>query len=56
LTKENYIKSIREAGFKTIEILDEKPYLELEHQGQKQNQNDDRGRIITSLTIKVIKE
>jgi ubiquinone/menaquinone biosynthesis C-methylase UbiE len=30
LTKENYIKSMREAGFKNIEILDEKPYLNLE--------------------------
>ena len=56
LTKENYIKSIREAGFKTIEILDEKPYLELEHQGQKQNQDDGGGRRITSLTIMVIKD
>ncbi|MGN6708858.1 MAG: arsenite methyltransferase, partial [Candidatus Nitrosocosmicus sp.] len=42
LTKENYIKSIREAGFKNIEILDEKPYLDLEQQ-QGQNQ-DGNGR------------
>jgi arsenite methyltransferase len=62
LTKDNYIKSIREAGFKNIEILDEKPYLELEEQQQdpKQNQEDDgrrrRRRKITSLTIKAIKE
>src|SRR3954454_23304048 len=34
LTKENYIKSIKDAGFKNIEILDEKPYLELEEQQQ----------------------
>ena len=56
LTKENYIKSIREAGFKNIEILDEKPYLDLE---QKQEQKDDGNiarRKITSLTIKVIKD
>lgn len=36
LTKENYIKSIREAGFKNVEILDEKPYLDLEQQKQEQ--------------------
>jgi len=59
LTKDNYIKSIREAGFKNIEILDEKPYLELEElqQDPKQNQEDDgRRRKITSLTIRAIKE
>src|SRR6476661_2188929 len=60
LTRDNYIKSIREAGFKNIEILDEKPYLELEQQqGEpKQNQEDDdrRRRKITSLTIRAIKE
>src|SRR3954451_1017187 len=58
LTKDNYIKSIKEAGFKNIEILDEKPYLELEQQGEpKQNQADDgRRRKITPLTIKAIKE
>jgi len=58
LTKDNYIKSIKEAGFKNIEILDEKPYLELEQQGEpKQNQADDgRRRKITTLTIKAIKE
>src|SRR6476620_5942787 len=58
LTKDNYIKSIKEAGFKNIEILDEKPYLELEQQqGEpKQNQEDDDRRKITSLTIRAIKE
>jgi arsenite methyltransferase len=43
LTKENYIESIRQAGFTNIEILDEKPYLEME-------QGDERK--ITSITIK----
>ncbi|MGN6350138.1 MAG: arsenite methyltransferase [Candidatus Nitrosocosmicus sp.] len=51
LTKENYIKSIREAGFKNIEILDEKPYLDLE---QQQDGSITR-RKIPSLTIKAIK-
>ena len=57
LTKDNYIKSIREAGFKNIEILDEKPYLELEQQQGKQkgNQESSGRRKITSLTIKAIK-
>src|SRR6478609_4799655 len=45
LTKDNYIKSMKEAGFKNIEILDEKPYLELEEQQDpKQNQEDDGRR------------
>ena len=30
LTKENYIDSIKKAGFANIEILDEKLYMELE--------------------------
>jgi arsenite methyltransferase len=53
LTKENYIHSMEEAGFTTIEILDEKPYLEVEQQG---NQESSKGRKITSLTIKAIKK
>jgi len=52
LTKNNYIKSMNEAGFTTIEILDEKPYLEIEQQGNQEYS----GRMITSLTIKAIKE
>ena len=39
LTKDNYIKSMREAGFKNIEILDEKPYLEMEQQEQNKTRN-----------------
>ena len=54
LTKENFIKSIREAGFITIEILDEKPYLEVEQ--QQSNQEGSGRRKITSLTIKAIKD
>ncbi len=47
LTKERYIESIREAGFTDVEVLDEKPYLEME-------KGDDRK--ITSLAIKAIKK
>ena len=54
LTKDNYIKSMREAGFKNIEILDEKPYLEIEQ--QQGNPESSGRRKITSLTIKAIKE
>jgi len=39
---------MKDAGFKKIEILDEKSYLELE--SQKQNPEDSK-RTITSLTI-----
>ncbi len=46
LTKENHIESIRQAGFTSIKIMDEKPYLEMK-------QGDERK--ITSITIKAIK-
>ena len=46
LTKENYLDSIRKAGFNDIEILQETPYLE-------GDQID--ARKITSLIIKAIK-
>ncbi len=47
LTKENYLDSIKKAGFTNVEILDEKPYIEFE-------QNEDRQ--ITSISIKAIKD
>ena len=31
LTKENYLKSIRDAGFQNIEILNEKNYMDESH-------------------------
>jgi len=43
LTKENYIESIRKAGFNNIETSEEKPYIERD------------GRKITSLVIKALK-
>jgi arsenite methyltransferase len=43
LTKENYIDSIRKAGFNNIETSQEKPYIEAD------------GRKITSLVIKAVK-
>ena len=43
LTKENYMNSIRKAGFKNIEIAQQAPYIETD------------GRKITSLVIKAVK-
>ena len=45
LTKENYLDSIRKAGFNNLEVLQETQYLE--------DKTD--GRIITSLVVKAIK-
>ncbi len=51
LTKENYIDSIKKAGFANIEILDEKLYMELEED------KEGKGiRQITSISIKAVKE
>jgi arsenite methyltransferase len=49
LTKENYLNSIRKAGFTNIEVLDDKRYVE----GGDQDNN---GRKISSLVIKAVKE
>jgi arsenite methyltransferase len=48
LTKEKYIDSIRKAGFINIEVLDEKPYMELEQDQEK--------RRITSISVRAIKQ
>jgi arsenite methyltransferase len=48
LTKENYLNSIRKAGFTNVEVLDDKCYIELDQV------NDSRK--ISSLVIKAIKE
>lgn len=47
LTKENYIASIRQAGFRSVEVLQEEPYLE-----EKEKVD---GRKITSLIIRAVK-
>jgi ubiquinone/menaquinone biosynthesis C-methylase UbiE len=51
LTKANYLDSIKKAGFTNTEILDEKPYMELDNDkiGQEKRQ-------ITSISIKAVKE
>jgi SAM-dependent methyltransferase len=48
LTKENYIESIKKAGFTNIKVLDDKRYIE----GDQVN----NGRNISSLVIKAVKE
>lgn len=50
LTKEHYIDSIKKAGLTNIEILDEKLYMELEEDKNKEK------RQITSISIKAVKE
>jgi ubiquinone/menaquinone biosynthesis C-methylase UbiE len=47
LTKEKYLNSIREAGFRTVEVLDEKPYTDDRVNNEK--------RTISSLVIKAVK-
>jgi hypothetical protein len=47
LTKENYIDSIRKAGFSDIEVLQEKLYMD--------GGDNIGGRRITSLVIKAVK-
>ena len=46
LTKENYLKSIRDAGFQNIEILNEKNYID--------EINFSDGRKIVSITVRAI--
>jgi arsenite methyltransferase len=47
LTKENYLDSIRKAGFQTVDVLEEKAYLD--------DQVDSEKRKISSLVIKAVK-
>jgi arsenite methyltransferase len=47
LTKENYLDSIRKAGFNYVEVLEEKSYVD--------DQVDSETRKISSLIIKAIK-
>lgn len=46
LTKENYLQSIKDAGFQKINILNEKTYMD------ETNFND--GRKIVSITVRAI--
>jgi arsenite methyltransferase len=52
LTKENYLDSIRKAGFKKVEVLEEKPYID----EKEDNGNNDTRRKISSLLVKAVKD
>lgn len=53
LTKENYLDGIKKAVFTNIEVLDEKLYMELGEDKDKENQGK---RQISSISIKAVKE
>jgi arsenite methyltransferase len=48
LTKENYLDSIRKAGFRSIKVLKEKPYID--------DQADNERTRITSILVKAVKD
>ena len=50
LTKENYLESIRKAGFQNPEILEEKLYT----QEESNNKVDDKRRI-SSIVVRAVK-
>jgi ubiquinone/menaquinone biosynthesis C-methylase UbiE len=50
LTKENYLGSIRKAGFNNVEILEEKTYME------EQGNDDEKVRKISSIVVKAVKD
>jgi arsenite methyltransferase len=52
LTRENYLDSIRKAGFKNVEVLEEKAYVE----EQVNSGNKDTERKISSILVKAVKE
>jgi arsenite methyltransferase len=52
LTKENYLESIRKAGFQNPEILEEKLYI----QEESDDRVDDNKRKISSIVVKAVKK
>jgi hypothetical protein len=52
LTKENYLESIRKAGFQNPEILEEKLYI----QEESDDRVDDNKRKISSIVVKTVKK
>jgi arsenite methyltransferase len=52
LTKENYLESIRKAGFQNPEILEEKLYI----QEESNNKVDGDNRKISSIMVKAVKD
>jgi arsenite methyltransferase len=52
LTKENYLDSIRKAGFENVEVLEEKPYID----DQVDNGDEYTRMKISSLLVKAVKD
>jgi SAM-dependent methyltransferase len=52
LTKQNYLDSIRKAGFKNVEVLEERAYID----DQVDDADKDKRRKISSLIIKAVKD
>ncbi|MFL6462102.1 MAG: methyltransferase domain-containing protein, partial [Nitrososphaeraceae archaeon] len=52
LTKKNYLDSIRKAGFKNVEILEETAYID----DKVDNDGKDTRRKISSLLVKAVKD
>jgi hypothetical protein len=48
LTKDDYIASIRKAGFQNISVLEERPYME-------EDAPETGGRKIISMVVKAVK-
>jgi arsenite methyltransferase len=53
LTKEHYIESIRKAGFKNPQILEEKQYIQ---EGEEGDNKVDDNRRISSIIVKAVKD
>ena len=51
LTKKNYLDSIRKAGFKNVEVLEEKPYID-----EVDNAGEYKRKKISSLLVKAVKD
>ena len=49
LTKDNYVNSIKEAGFIDVKVLEERPYMELDEDDQEKRQ-------ISSISISAVKQ
>ena len=56
LTRDNYIKSIKKAGFQNLKILEEKLYIQEEEREEADQVDDSSSRRINSIIVKAVKE
>ena len=56
LTRDNYIKSIKKAGFQNPKILKEKLYIQEEEREEADQVDDSSSRRINSIIVKAVKE